>query len=1121
MDNSKQPQQQLQDAESMFVVLESDFKNVNPEDILDSLKNNSLTQQDFADRRFFTYLGPAKKKIEVTFFQKALLQLRRSMLKNSKWLTWLEIAKVILEHDCPRDNPNLAKKDALLIVLHIMQEQMGEMIHWRQQKQNFDDAQKKYDSLKDILQLILKKQICRVTNKHIESSLYLNEFAIVNELVAAECRQRNSEIHGPDSQTSFITIFNRDTDLPLLHTVLDRMSADHDSIFGDSSLEIESELFQIFKTLVQTYPKLASSSYRYHNVPNGSHSTTPLDYVLNKLLISQEADSNSHRSKKARELLKSIQCLKLQGVDISQVPSMLTESQYPIWHPFQVFIESLIACKNNNEEAAAVVYTGETTLHIAAKNGSMQDLQDLINSLNSSDQQDVFSYKDNKNWTALHVAANRGHVEVVRALLGANAASDAWDSKGRTALHLAANQGHVEVVRELLSLNNQTLLLMADDYYTHSALHLAALKGHLECVQALLEVKNPYLLCLQDKDGHTALHVAAWGGHVKVIQELLREEDASLLTQRDQKGHTALHVAALKGNLECVKALLGVRNIYLLLNQDNSGHTALHLAAWQGHDKVVQELLGVNNPYLPRSQDKDGRTALHVAAWQGHDKVVQALLSVKKQDLLPLQDRDGRTALHVASLKGNLECVKALLGVDNQDLLLMKDNSGHTALHLAALKGNLECVQALLGVDNQDLLLIKNKDDRTALHFAANQGHVEVVRVLLHKSEWLRMQLDHKGHTALYYAQKGKYSDVVQVLNLHRTSDNNEHTALDLGGQKGAPHEPDLSNLIDNLECSVMDSALSSTNKNAVEQSLEQSAQQLPEPDSQEQDIVQTPVGLNRDGLNNVNVEQSLEQSAQQLPELDSQEQDIVQTPVGLNRDGPNNVNVEQSLEQSAQQLQEQDSQEEDIVPTPVVLHRDSLNNVNVGQSLEQSAQQLQEQDSQEKDIVQTPVGLHRDGPNNVNVGQSLEQSAQQLPEPDSQEKDIVQTPVGLHRDGLNNVNDDILNLRLTTSSNSQNAFSHNSGAGMASASTSSEQLSWWQEIWIFLSATVDSLWSFCASVSETICSWLESSREARTMHSPSSVPATTSAASQSLNDSSAPLRREESGIDRRKRKNS
>ncbi len=80
-----------------------------------------------------------------------------------------------------------------------------------------------------------------------------------------------------------------------------------------------------------------------------------------------------------------------------------------------------------------------------------------------------------------------GHQPVVEALLHRGADIGAKDLNQLTALHLAASRGHVDVVRALLESERMT----ADIFSQASAegltvLHLASKEGHAEVVDALL-----------------------------------------------------------------------------------------------------------------------------------------------------------------------------------------------------------------------------------------------------------------------------------------------------------------------------------------------------------------------------------------------------------------------------------------------------------------------------------------------------------------------------------------------------------------------------------------------------------------------------------------------------------
>jgi ankyrin repeat protein len=82
-----------------------------------------------------------------------------------------------------------------------------------------------------------------------------------------------------------------------------------------------------------------------------------------------------------------------------------------------------------------------------------------------------------------------GHVDVVSALLGAEANIEVPDNAGHTPLHIAAINGRIGIVRELLRTvaGRPAANIEARDNVGHTPLHYAAAGGHVELVRLLLE----------------------------------------------------------------------------------------------------------------------------------------------------------------------------------------------------------------------------------------------------------------------------------------------------------------------------------------------------------------------------------------------------------------------------------------------------------------------------------------------------------------------------------------------------------------------------------------------------------------------------------------------------------
>ncbi|MGW5851423.1 ankyrin repeat domain-containing protein [Streptomyces sp. NPDC055254] len=156
--------------------------------------------------------------------------------------------------------------------------------------------------------------------------------------------------------------------------------------------------------------------------------------------------------------------------------------------------------------------------------------------------------------TGLIPAAEAGDAVRVAELLAAGAALDERSSAARTALDLAVDAGHAEVVRLLLEAGADPTA-DAGPYHELDALALAAMRGRTAVVAVLLDAGvDPNRKC--GRPEYPALLLAATGGHGHPeTVDFLLARGADL--EATFRGHTALGWAAWFAQLDMVEHLLG------------------------------------------------------------------------------------------------------------------------------------------------------------------------------------------------------------------------------------------------------------------------------------------------------------------------------------------------------------------------------------------------------------------------------------------------------------------------------------------------------------------------------------------------------------------------------------
>ena len=208
----------------------------------------------------------------------------------------------------------------------------------------------------------------------------------------------------------------------------------------------------------------------------------------------------------------------------------------------------------------------------------------------------------------IHYAIQVGSEKLLECFLGSYAKKNPKSNRGRTALHDAAMKGSLSMVKKLcqhLDDRNPT------DIYGYTPLHLASAKGHLEIVNYLLEkVDDANLPTNSETDNQTPLHIATKFNHLDVIKSLVKlNKNINIETK---SGKTAYDLACDRDYDEAAG--------FLLMFQE---WNLLHYAARDGSIDIVK--FNSSYPYKNTYQQEIGYSPLHVAVEFGRLDVVKFL----------------------------------------------------------------------------------------------------------------------------------------------------------------------------------------------------------------------------------------------------------------------------------------------------------------------------------------------------------------------------------------------------------------------------------------------------------------------------------------------------------------
>mmetsp|Transcript_12279 Transcript_12279/g.17873 ORF Transcript_12279/g.17873 Transcript_12279/m.17873 type:complete len:905 (+) Transcript_12279:111-2825(+) len=314
---------------------------------------------------------------------------------------------------------------------------------------------------------------------------------------------------------------------------------------------------------------------------------------------------------------------------------------------------------------------GVTPLMAVAAQGNITGVNVIINALKKdmdaaalTEHINMFSYSGG---SAVMFAAAGGHSESTKALidLGADINSIAQATPeyldklaamieegtvedmdphvdGVTAVHVAAQGGHLDCVNILVEAGADVTIVDDED---RSPLLLAVKGNYGDAAIALVkggaDPNTPYV----DDDGteHNLLFDSLVVENNE-FAELLIESGADIY-QVDEHKVTTLLQASHRGMADVVKVLLAKNTKAAWVNAASDENiTPLIAASSEGHLEIVKMLIGASSDV--NAQDKDQTNSLMAAAARGHTDIVEALLEAGAT--VNEQNVDGHTALMFA-----------------------------------------------------------------------------------------------------------------------------------------------------------------------------------------------------------------------------------------------------------------------------------------------------------------------------------------------------------------------------------------------------------------------------------------------------------------------------------------
>lgn len=317
-----------------------------------------------------------------------------------------------------------------------------------------------------------------------------------------------------------------------------------------------------------------------------------------------------------------------------------------------------------------------TDVYEVAREGDVAKMKSLL-------QKDpkLLNAVDNRNSTALHFAAHRGHLELVKFLVSKGADQAIRDIDGDIPVCWAIQGDKLDVVKFLASKGAN---LKNVSNHKETMLHYAARWGSPAMVKWFLS--KGLKPAIKNKFGQTPLFHAAGNKNFEIFKMLLTKDTD--LKMVDVQGWNLLHEAAWQGSKETIEFL--VKKGLSVESKTKDGRAPLLAAALMGNMDAIKALILLGAD--PNSRSDDNETPLYIAVRRSHDKIIPLLIKGGAK----VNEKAGffkRTPLHAAVIKGKGNVVSALLS--NKPDLEISDSKGCTPVCYALKYGHHKIAEML------------------------------------------------------------------------------------------------------------------------------------------------------------------------------------------------------------------------------------------------------------------------------------------------------------------------------------------------------------------------------------------------------------------------------------------